>query len=60
MDEPATLEINTGSLLSMKRSTLLLPVIWVTAIEAEVPSKVNATPVLGQLNSLVAGLTRPR
>lgn len=48
-----------GSPPSMMRSALDAPSTLLMLMDAEVPSKVNATPVLGQVSSLVSGLTRP-
>jgi hypothetical protein len=39
---------------------LFVPLTLVRPIEAEVPVKVNASPLPGQLSSRVAGFTRPR
>jgi hypothetical protein len=56
---PVTLEITVAT-PSMNKSALFVPVTEEPPIEAEVPVKVNDTPVPGQVSSKVAGLTRPR
>ena len=45
---------------SMINSALFAPLKASMPMVADFPEKVNETPVADQLNSLVAGLTRPR
>jgi hypothetical protein len=59
MESPETFSMRMGSPPSMMRSALEVPETVLMLMEAEVPSKVKATPVLGQVSSLVSGLTRP-
>jgi hypothetical protein len=57
---PFTFSIMIGVLPSISNSTLLVPEIEVTPTLAEVPVNEKERPVAGQVNSRVAGFTRPR
>ena len=57
---PETFGMTVAAPPSTKRSTLFEPLTEARLMVAEVPVKVNATPVPGQVSCLVAGFTLPR
>lgn len=60
MKGPVTLSITIGSSSSMVKSIEFVPVTSASGMFADDPTKANSTPVAGQVNFLVAGLTLPR
>lgn len=59
IDVPSIFLMRIGLPPSIIRSALDVPVIPSILILAVVPLKVKATPVLGQVSCVVAGLTLP-